>query len=84
MSDYNVTVGYRPTLGVSQQASGIVGPQGPTGDSYWISTSAGIHTLSNVGIGTTNPTETLDVVGNLKVSGTIQNASMIAFSVAFS
>jgi hypothetical protein len=37
-----------------------------------------------VGIGTTNPTQTLDVVGNLKVSGTIQNASMIAFSVAFS
>jgi hypothetical protein len=43
-----------------------------------------INTGTNVGIGTTNPTETLDVRGNLKVSGTIQNASMIAFSVAFS
>jgi len=110
MTDYNVTVGYKPTLGVTQQATGIVGPQGPTGDSYWISTTAGIHTLSNVGIGTTNPTskltvvggasftgvgvsvgigttnptQTLDVRGNLRVSGTIQNASMIAFSVAFS
>ena len=29
MTDYNVTVGYRPTLGVTQQASGIVGPAGP-------------------------------------------------------
>ena len=29
MTDYNVTVGYRPTLGVTQQASGLVGPAGP-------------------------------------------------------
>lgn len=63
----NVTVGYRPTLGVTQQASGIVGPAGP---SYWTLTSAGIHTLSNVGIGTTNPTSKLTVVGDVLVSGT--------------
>ena len=69
MTDYNVTVGYRPTLGVTQQATGIVGPQGPTGDSYWISTTAGIHTLSNVGIGTTNPTSKLTVVGDSLVTG---------------
>ena len=41
---------------------------------YWSSTSAGIHTLSNVGIGTTNPTSALTVKGNtsletLNVSG---------------
>ena len=30
---------------------------------YWISTNAGIHTTSNVGIGTTNPTSKLDVRG---------------------
>jgi hypothetical protein len=30
---------------------------------YWISTNAGIHTTSNVGIGTTNPTSALDVRG---------------------
>jgi hypothetical protein len=44
----------------------------------------GAYVSGNLGIGTTNPTQTLDVRGNLKVSGTIQNASMIAFSVAFS
>jgi hypothetical protein len=65
MTDYNVTVGYRPTLGVTQQASGIVGP---AGSSYWTLTSAGIHTLSNVGIGTTNPTSKLEVQnGDIKV-----------------
>jgi hypothetical protein len=37
--------------------------------SQWVSTSAGIHTLSNVGIGTTNPTSTLTVGGNVSVSG---------------
>jgi len=71
----NVTVGYRPTLGVTQQASGIVGPQGPTGDSYWTLTSAGIHTLSNVGIGTTNPTAKLTVQGNVLVSGIVTATS---------
>ena len=30
---------------------------------YWIQTSAGIHTVSNVGIGTTNPTDKLTVRG---------------------
>jgi hypothetical protein len=30
---------------------------------YWISTNAGIHTTTNVGIGTTNPSTKLDVQG---------------------
>jgi hypothetical protein len=47
---------------------------GGGGESYWTETSAGIHTLSNVGIGTTNPTSALTVKGNtsletLNVSG---------------
>ena len=47
---------------------------GGGGESYWTETSAGIHTLSNVGIGTTNPTSALTVKGNtsletLSVSG---------------
>jgi hypothetical protein len=47
---------------------------GGGGESYWVETSAGIHTLSNVGIGTTNPTSALTVKGNtsletLSVSG---------------
>ena len=32
--------------------------------SQWVTTAAGIHTLSNVGIGTTNPTSALTVKGN--------------------
>jgi len=36
--------------------------------SKWSTTNAGIHTLSNVGIGTTNPTQNLDVKGSVKIS----------------
>jgi hypothetical protein len=50
------------------------GSVGGGGESYWSQTVAGIHTLSNVGIGTTNPTSALTVKGNtsletLNVSG---------------
>ena len=37
----------------------------------WVTTAAGIHTLSNVGIGTTNPTSKLTVSGNTNISGVI-------------
>jgi hypothetical protein len=37
---------------------------GGGGSSQFVTTSAGIHTLSNVGIGTTNPTSALTVKGN--------------------
>lgn len=37
---------------------------GGGGSSQWVTTAAGIHTLSNVGIGTTNPTSALTVKGN--------------------
>ena len=36
---------------------------GGGGSSQWVTTDVGIHTLSNVGIGTTNPTSKLTVVG---------------------
>ncbi len=50
----------------SQGSQGIQGAQGPAGsggggESYWVSTSAGIHTLSNVGVGTTNPTDAITI-----------------------
>jgi len=45
-------------------------------DSYWTQTAAGIHALSNIGIGTTNPSSKLDVVGNVKVSGIITCADI--------
>jgi hypothetical protein len=49
-----------------------------TDTNYWTQTSAGIHTLSNVGIGTTNPTENLTVFGDARVTGilTIGTASI--------
>jgi hypothetical protein len=48
------------------------------GESYWAQSTAGIHTLSSVGIGTTNPTEELTVVGDARVTGilTVGTASI--------
>jgi hypothetical protein len=40
-----------------------------TDTNYWNNTTAGIHTLSNVGIGTTNPTSALTVSGDTLISG---------------
>ena len=39
--------------------------------SKWIKTSVGIHTITNVGVGTTNPTSRLTVTGNVFVSGVV-------------
>ncbi len=47
--------------------------------SQWVSTSAGIHTLSNVGIGTTNPTEALFVVGNAVFTGNVSVAGTLTY-----
>ena len=52
----------------------ITGSAGGGGSSQWVTTASGIHTLSSVGIGTTNPTSALTVKGNtslenLNVSG---------------
>ena len=41
----------------------------PSASSQWVTTSVGIHTLSNVGIGTTNPTSKLTVSGNASITG---------------
>ena len=43
--------------------------------SQWVSTAAGIHTLSNVGIGTTNPTSKLSVTGNANFTGVVTATS---------
>ena len=47
--------------------------------SQWVSTTAGIHTLSNVGIGTTNPTEALFVVGNAFFTGNISVGGTVTY-----
>lgn len=47
--------------------------------SQWVSTTAGIHTLSNVGIGTTNPTEALFVVGNGFFTGNVSIGGTLTY-----
>lgn len=41
------------------------------GESYWVSNASGIHTTSNVGIGTTDPTVPLFVVGDAEFTGVV-------------
>ena len=43
----------------------------------WANTSIGINTLSNVGIGTTNPTSALTVTGDGKVTGVVTATTFI-------
>jgi hypothetical protein len=45
------------------------GGGGVSVESYWSQTSIGIHTLSNVGVGTTNPTSALTIQGDANISG---------------
>jgi hypothetical protein len=49
-------------------------------DTAWIVTSAGIHTLSNVGIGTTNPTSTLTVAGSATINNGISITGITTIS----
>lgn len=53
---------------------------GGSGESYWLATSSGIHTLSNVGIGTTNPTDILSVLGNVRITGGMNVTGVITSS----
>ena len=68
----NVTVS--GTGQVTINASG-----GGGGSSQWVTTDVGIHTLSNVGLGTTNPTSKLTVVGDARITGilTIGTSSIV-------
>jgi len=57
---------------------------GGGGESYWTQTTAGIHTLSNVGIGTTNPTSALTVKGNTSLETlSVSGISTLSGNVSF-
>jgi hypothetical protein len=62
LSDFNNDVGFITSF---------------TDTNYWIQTLAGIHTLGNVGIGTTNPTSALTVSGDVNVSGVVTATSFV-------
>ena len=59
-------------------SGGISTGTGGGGENYWVKTDVGIHTLTNVGIGTTNPTEKLTIFGDARVTGilTVGTASI--------
>ena len=69
------TIDFGNNLSVSAISAGIVTVTAT--DSQWVTTNAGIHTLSNVGIGTTNPTSALTVTGNVLISGIITASSFV-------
>jgi hypothetical protein len=59
------TIDFGDNLTVSAVSAGVVTVTAASGtSSQWVTTAAGIHTLSNIGIGTTNPTSALTVVGS--------------------
>jgi microcystin-dependent protein len=65
------TINFTDNITVSQISAGIctVSAIADSSINYWPQTSAGIHTLSNVGVGTTNPTSTLTVRGSVNLIG---------------
>jgi len=71
------TINFADNITVSQISAGICTVRAIADSSvnYWPQTSAGISTLSNVGVGTTNPTSTLTVQGSVNLVGvsTISN-----------
>jgi hypothetical protein len=69
------TINFGNNLIVSPISAGLVTVTAES--SPWVFTSSGIHTLGNVGVGTTNPAALLDVFGNVSVgNSTTSNASI--------
>jgi hypothetical protein len=63
------TSGTLTAIKFSGDGSLLTNLPGGSGSSQWVTTSVGIHTLSNVGIGTTNPTSKLTVSGSASITG---------------
>ena len=79
------SINFGDNLTVSTISAGIVTVTGSASgsSSQFVTTAAGIHTLSNVGIGTTNPTEELHIYGtapDIQIESTSStNASQLLF-----
>jgi len=75
------TINFGTNLSVSLD-SGIatVTSSGGGGQSYWSLNEVGIHTLSSVGIGTTNPLYSLDLGGTTRVKGFIESQNTSTFT----
>lgn len=74
-SSFSGDTGAQGTQGI-QGNTGAQGTQGTQGVNSWTTVSSGIHTLSNVGIGTTNPVNTLTVEGITDIQGAVETVSV--------
>ena len=55
-----------------------IGSGGGSSSSYWIQTgTSNIYTMSNIGIGTTNPQSKLDILGDINYSGSLKMNNII-------
>jgi len=72
------TIDFGDNLTVSAISAGIVTVTAiGSGSSQFAITTAGIHTLSNIGIGTTNPTSKLTITGDGTVTGVVTATTFI-------
>lgn len=59
-------------ISINQSTGNVtISATGGAGDSYWVAAGVGIHTLSNVGVGTTNATSRLTVSGDGYFTGIV-------------
>ena len=59
-----------------------LGSGGTNTSLYWLPSGTNIFTMSNVGIGTTNPQSKLDIIGDINFSGSLKmNNTTIPFSI---
>jgi hypothetical protein len=73
--DILLTAGSNVTFSSVTAAGFTINSSGSGGSSQFAETSIGIHTLSNVGIGTTNPTSKLTVTGDANITGVVTATS---------
>ena len=64
-------------ISVNQSTGNVTITATGGGSSQFVTTAAGIHTLSNVGIGTTNPTSALTVTGNGTFTGVVTATTFV-------